>query len=429
MGLQNALYNGVSGLKANTTGLEVTGNNIANLNTVGFKASRANFMEVLSQNVPSADGTSQIGRGVELSSISRIFTQGAFETTGIVTDLAIAGKGFFIIRSGDDKLFTRAGQFHVDNEGYLVDPSGAYLQGYRTSDDGTITSALSDIKIDTNPINPSATTSAFISANLDSNSEVISAAWDPDDPVNTSNFSTAISVYDSLGNEHTLNIYFRKESDNTWHWYALVDGGEVVGGTAGTNVQVGDGRITFTNDGALDTETVLNQITVSFKNGAEPNQTIDLDFGDSITTDSGTGLTGTTQYKLTSAVNFQSQDGYAAGHLLDLDIDTKGVLYGIYSNGQKVAMYKIPLADFKNYDGLKQVGNSHFRATQASGSPIISEAGVGAIGTINARTLENSNVDLSSELVKLIVYQRGFQANSRTVRSTNEVMQDLMNIV
>lgn len=433
MGLQNAIFTGISGMKANTIGIEVTGNNIANVNTIGFKTGRANFVEVLSQELSTASGSAQIGRGVTLSDISRVFTQGSFETTGTVTDLAIEGNGFFMLKSGQDTLYSRAGQFTIDPDGNMVDPSGSILQGYRSDENGEIAGGLTDIVIDTSPIEPKVTTSAFISANLNASEDVISDPWDATDPINTSNFSTGLSVYDSLGNEHTVTVYFRKTADNTWDWHGLIDGGEVQGGTSGVNTEVGSGQLSFTEEGALNSDydgVNAESLSISFTGGATAPQSIELDFGDGVSDpEQGTGVNGTTQFKLESNVNLQNQNGYGAGHLTDMDISIEGHIYGIYSNGQRIPMYQIPLADFLNYEGLKHVGNSQFQETSDSGQAIVSSANIGKVGKVNARTLENSNVDLSDQLVKLIIYQRGFQASTKTINTASDTLRELINIV
>jgi len=793
MTILSALFAGVSGLDSYANALSVLSNNIANVNTTGFKSSRAEFADILSQSLSGASGSSQIGRGVFLSEVTNVFTQGSFETTSSATDLAIDGDGFFIVNKGTGNYYTRAGRFILDKDGKLASPEGFFLQGYALdTTTGIISSALQDINIGSASAAPRATTQVKIASNLDSTSTVKNTAgyatssaavtdgfiftsgfttgtndvirWDDGDgvtrsaslttdggltsgqistgaevaaamkaalqatndgaqaadtytvtyspttgkftitnnagnagtivlhwedaattaaaalgfnavssgniaagssdvsdsvvndanallifndgsdrranllvnggltantvytgdqvataiktameatnggsdlytvtfdentqkftitnnngnsnaitlkwsnngsgarttlgfnasdttlavnssdtsdntvafnvisgindqfsvavdgvssaaditldpgvyttttlateiqnkiradaafsgrsitvdygvtvpkrftiksdttgtsstltvtpdatqdflqsiqmgsggtstailyqgnsidrfnPITSSNFSTSITAYDSLGNPHTLSVYFRKDSNNTWSWSALVDGGEITGGTTGINEEEAKGQITFTSDGALNTESTTSSI-FNFSGGATQGQVIAFDFGTSLVTDAGsTGLDGTTQFAGISSTISQSQDGFSAGQLQSVAIDDDGVITGLFTNGQTQRLAQVALARFASVEGLNAAGGNRFSETQASGQPIIGVPNSGGRGTMASNALELSNVDLAAEFVSLIKMQQAFQANSRVISTTDDLLTELVNI-
>lgn len=671
MTILSALFSGVSGLDAYSDALSVIGNNIANVNTTGFKASRAEFADILSQSLSGGSGNSQIGRGVYLSSVSNVFSQGSFETTSNATDMAIDGDGFFIVNNGTGDYYSRAGQFSMDKSGRLANPEGYFLQGYALdSATGVVASPLEDINIASTSAAPKATTTVNIAANLDSTSAVkdtagyatssgpvtsgftfvtgtndviewnngtgtvpaslttdggltsgqvytgaqvataiktaleatnasadlydvtydpntqkftitnntgntnpITLDWanaastagtalgfnatntavpvsssdtsdnatafnvlagvndkftmsvdgvpssasitidpgiyttsslaaemqskiradsaftgknitvdygstvpdrftitsdttgtssavtvtpdatedflqtidmasggtstavlnqgdtlDPFNPVTSSNFSTSITGYDSLGNPHTINVYFRKDSSNTWSWSALVDGGDITGGTPGVNVQEANGQLTFTTDGALNTETT-NSSSFNFSGGATQGQAINFDFGTAILTNGGTGLDGTTQFAGTSSTISQSQDGYSSGQLQSISINQQGIITGMFSNGQTQQLAQVALARFLSTEGLHAAGGNRFSETINSGQPIVGVPDTGGRGQIASNSLELSNVDLGSEFVDMIKTQQAYEANSRVISTTNTLLTDLVNII
>jgi len=297
------MYSGVSGLRAEGEALGVVGDNIANINTVGFKSQRAVFQDVLGHSILAGTGSSLPGSGVRVGDIQQMFTQGSLSNTGISTDLALNGDGFFVVKGAVDgvtaNFFSRAGQFEIDNQGYLVNPNGLQVQGYAANPDGTFQASISSIQAPTSAIQPHATENGEITANLDSSAAIPTNPFDIADPANTANFSSTMTVYDSLGNGHTMDVYFVKTADNTWDWHGVIDAGEL-GGTAGTNQEVGTGTLTFTTDGALDTVSA-NTATADFT-GATAGQVITLDFGTAIG-DGGTGFDGTTQFASSSNVS------------------------------------------------------------------------------------------------------------------------------
>lgn len=430
-----AMYSGVSGLRAEGEALGVVGDNIANVNTTGFKSQRALFQDVLGHSILAGTSSSLPGSGVRVGDIQQMFTQGTLQNTGVSTDVALNGDGFFVVKGTVDGLssnfYTRAGTFSIDRDGNLTNPAGLHVQGYAANGDGTFAASISDVKAPTAALPARATENIEVTANLDSAATAIDTAlnpWDPQDPANTANFSTTMTVYDSLGNGHTMDIYFRKSDTvaNTWDYHVLADGDEVVGGTPGQNFEIGTGgTMAFTTNGALNTITG-NAITVDFI-GATAGQAIALDFGTPIGA-GGTGLDGTTQFAGSSNVSSQSQDGYASGDFSGVAIDGTGVVQGLYTNGQKIAMAQLAIAKFRSNDGLGRAGQNLWIETRDSGTAAMGTAGSGGRGATSAGALEGSNVDLAEEFVGLIQHQRSFSANSKTITTADEMLQELINI-
>lgn len=424
-----AMYSGVSGLRAEGEALGVVGDNIANVNTTGFKAQRAIFQDVLGHSVLAGTGTPLPGSGVRVGDIQQLFSQGSLANTGIATDLALNGDGFFVVQGSVDGIvgnfYSRAGQFVLDKDGYLVNPNGLQVQGYAANGDGTFAASISSIQAPTAAIQPRATQNIEITANLDSSDEVLVAAWDDQDPANTANFSTTITTYDSLGNAHTLDVYFRKTAEGTWDWHALISGDDANPPAPGTNVEVGTGELGFNTDGALQTISA-NTVTVDF-NGATAGQVITLDFGTSID-DGGTGLEGVTQFGSPSNVSSQGQDGYSSGDFSGIAVDGEGVVSGLYTNGQKLELGQLAIAKFRSNDGLGRAGQSLWIDTRDSGPAALGVAGSGGRGAVSAGAIEMSNVDLAEEFVGLIQHQRSFSANSKTITTADEMLQELINI-
>lgn len=425
MSLFNAMYTGVSGLNAEGDALSVVGDNVSNSNTVGFKESRAVFEDVMNSTIQNPNAP---GAGVKMTEAQQIFSQGGMQSTGQPTDLAISGDGFFVVKGSVDGVtgnyYTRAGQTSLDKTGTLVNPNGLALQGYAMSPNGQMSSQLGAIKLQTSALSPSATQSMTVTANLDSNSAP-AAAWDPQNPSTTSNFATSMQVYDSLGNSHQVSVYFSNTGSNQWTYHEVAAGGEVQGGTAGQNVEIGSGTMSFTTAGALQSVTPTGG-TVAF-NGAS-SQTIALNVGTPIAS-GGTGLDGITQFGSTSQVSAQSQDGYASGDLSGVQVSQDGTVSGVYSNGQTIAVAKLAIAKFGSNEGLARAGSSLWAATQQSGDAALGVAGTGGRGAIASGSLEQSNVDIASQFVDLIAHQRGFQASSKTITTADQMLQDLMQIV
>ncbi len=427
MSILRAMYTGVTGINAEGDALGVIGDNIANVNTIGFKQQRGLFEDVLGHSIATSDGA---GSGVRMSDVQQMFTQGSLSSTGVSTDLALSGDGFFVVHGSVDGLpgnyYTRAGQTQIDREGHLVTGSGMQVQGYAAQAGGAFATSLTTLKLPTSALPPLPTANLAITANLDASAAVPAGAWDQSTPGATSNFSTSISVYDSLGQSHTANVYFAKTAAGSWDYHALVDGADMAGGTAGTPIEIGSGTLAFSPSGALDSVTTNVPFAPSFV-GAQPSQAMTLSLGTPTST-GGSGLDGITQFATPSSVSAQSQDGYGSGDLSGIAIDGGGVVRGIYSNGQKVAVGQLAIAKFRSNEGLGRAGQGLFTATRDSGEASIGVSGTGGRAAVSAGTLEQSNVDLAQQFVDLISHQRSFQANSKTITTADEMLQELVNL-
>jgi flagellar hook protein FlgE len=414
------MYTGVSGLEANSTDLSVIGDNIANANTIGFKGGRAAFEDALSQ---SLIGGGQVGLGARVQAIQRLVTQGALTNTGLATDLAIQGGGFFVVRGNhngaDGQFYTRAGQFTIDRDGALVNLEGLKVQGYQADATGNITGTLGDLQVGSVSSPPRATANVTLRGNLDAAATAPTAAWNVATPIpmpgtaaapGNYNFSTSTTVYDSLGKAIPVDVYFRKTAAG-WDWYATTDGGNLTGGTAGTRTQIATGAFTFNTSGVL---TSANPTATFQPIGAVNPQTLTLD------------VSGMTQFAGPSAMSFMSQDGFSAGDLARISIDSKGVVLGTFSNGQNRALGQVALADFEAPDRLERLGGNLFGEMPGSGQATIGLAATGGRGSVVAGALEQSNVDLATEFVRMIAAQRGFQANSKTISTADQLLTELM---
>jgi len=432
-----ALNTGVSGMRAEGDAIGVIGDNIANVNTVGFKKQRSIFQDMLGRSITQGNSAMLPGSGVTLGKVQNMFEQGTLSSTGVSTDLSLNGEGFFVVKgtvsgvTGD--FYTRAGQFTVDNTGALVNPGGMKLQGYTASNPpGTFASALSDVTIPLNAIPPKVTANATVVANLDSSSTPpvdslgIPLAWDPLNPSTTSNHSTSMTVYDSLGNAHSMDVYFRNAGSNAWEYHAIVSGDEVNPPQPGRNVEIGSGTMGFNTSGALDTLTAGVPATADFLNAA-PGQAIAFDFGSTVA-GGGTGLDGLTQFAAKSNTQQQSQDGYASGDFSGVTVTSQGVVEGIYTNGQKIPISQLGIAKFTSNDGLSRANAGLWMQTRESGEPALGSANSGGRGAISGGALESSNVDLAEEFVELITHQRAFAANSRTITTADEMLQETLQL-
>ncbi len=444
MGITSAMYSGVSGLNTNAQAMSVIGNNLANTNTLGFKGGRTVFSDMLSSTISGSGGTSQVGRGVGLSTIDSIFSQGTFETTASNTDVAIEGEGFFLLREDGSETITysRAGAFRFDSQGYLVNPEGYHVQGANFDANGVVIPGdYNDIQVADVGLTPAqATDSLVLNTNLDSGSEIkppfnyrdpllpYNVVTNPIDPA-TYSYSSSTQVFDSLGESHLVTLYFRKDANNTWdvHWTA-----EDVNDASLNNdpraTPLNDPRgvpLSFSPDGFIEDingntpdnplfEPVRADIPgLNFNNGAAAvNITIDFD---------------TTQFDSESTVISQGQNGFAAGNLTNVGINEDGVIIASYSNGQQTKVAALVLAKFNNPGGLEMVGSNMFVATDASGAPRSGLPGP-ELGKVFTNSLEQSNVDMGAEFVKMITTQRGFQANSKIITTVDELLSEVINM-
>ncbi|MBO9666259.1 MAG: flagellar hook protein FlgE [Bdellovibrio sp.] len=425
MGILSSLYTGVSGMTAQGEALGVIGDNIANANTVGFKASRAEFQDIISKSLKGVLGGNQIGRGVKIGAVNPILTQGNVDATEKVTDLAISGDGYFKVKGSDGESYTRDGSFHFDREGYLVTNDNQKVQGFGTDDKGNILNKMTDIKFPRALIPAKASKEIKMDLNLDSRMEA-TKKFDIKDPYSTSHYSTGVEMYDSQGNKHLLSLFFNKTADRQWEYKGLVDGKEVTGGEEGKLSEVCSGKLEFTVDGKLDSQ----QMTASnfnFKGGALQNQEIKLNFGDAIK-DGGKGIDGTKQYGKNSDLISWHQDGAAAGTINSLSFNDEGILTAVYSNGQAQDLAQIALAKFENPEALFKVGNNRLKESRDSGTASVGGPGAAGRGKLFAKSLERSTVDLATEFVNMIQNQRGFQANAKTITTTDELLNEVIQL-
>jgi len=402
-----SLYAGISGLNANSWAMSVIGDNIANVNTTAFKGSRPSFANLLNQSLAGYTGN-EVGKGVTVAGLDESWNQGSVETTGNATDLAINGKGFFIVNDNGQELYTRAGAFHFDEDGQLVNLDGLVVQGWDLTTGGIVGGATTDVVVPMGGTVPAQSTGEF-SANVNLDATALDGET----------FSTSFIVYDSLGNDIPLTITFTKTiNPNEWTWAATVpaSAGTMAGGDTGT--------LTFNPDGSLSAGGVDPNITINWTTGATTPQTITWDLYDDTALSNGT----VTQHAVASITSFTNQDGYSAGTLQSITINEEGVISGTYSNGQISNLYQIALADFPSYAGLTKLGGNLYGASLDSGQVLRGVPGEGSMGSLSTNSLEMSNVDLATEFVRLITTQRAFQANSRVITTSDEILNELINI-
>lgn len=426
MGILSSMYTGVSGVQANGEALGVISDNIANANTVGFKTSRAEFADVVAKSLKGILGGNQIGRGTKLNGVTQVFSQGAMTQTDKATDVAISGDGFFVVDGPEGRAFTRNGSFNFNKDGELVNVDGSMVKGFRAGEDGKITTKLDSIKLERTIIDAKKTENVDVAMNLDIRQDALEIPFDPMKPNETSNYSTGITVYDSAGNAHNLTMYFNKTADNQWTWRAMGKGEEMVGGVKGQALEGASGTLQFTIDGKLQAQNVTKN-AFSFTKGAQPDQAINFKFGDDIL-GGGTGVKGSTQYGSNSDIYKHTQDGYTAGTVGGLSFNDDGVLAAFYTNGVTKNLAQVAIAKFENNEGLLKAGNNMFRESRNSGAANIGAPNNAGRGKVFSKTVEASTTDIASEFVNLIQMQRAFQANARTLTSSDELMQEVLNM-
>jgi flagellar hook protein FlgE len=422
----------LSGLNAAQAELNVTSNNIANVGTTGFKGSRAEFADIFATSSFGSSGTA-IGNGTLLANVAQQFGQGNLEFTANTLDLAVSGEGFFILSPSEtnaNNLFTRNGEFGVDNNGFVVNNAGARLQVFPVNTDGTVTatsiSSTIPLQLPQTAGVPTTTSLVDIGVNLPANAAVL----DPNlfDPLQASTFtqSTSLTVFDSLGESHVVTAYYVKTGANTWGTYynTTDDTGatlpiDIAGGTAGAGGQLYN-SMTFTNAGVFQAS-VPDPVTttaIDYGNGSNAAGTLTFNYAGN----------GTTQFSSPFTVNVLEQNGFPIGRLTGVEISDTGVVRANFSNGQSTALGKIALARFQNAQGLAQKGNNSWEDTTDSGTPLVGEAVTSSFGQIRSGAIEVSNVDLTAELVNLISAQRNFQANAKSIETNNTITQAIINI-
>ena len=454
----------LSGLNAAQKDLDVSSNNIANVNTVGFKESRAEFVDVYAASL-LASGKTKVGDGVLTADVAQQFSQGSIQFTNNALDLAITGNGFFATVPELDSLetsYTRAGQFKLNSDNFVVNSGGGHLLGFPVNTDGSSASVslstAEPIRIPTASGAPTKTSEVDVRMNLPAGDSYIANApgnFDPDDPL-TFNNSTSVTIFDSLGDSHVMTYFFVKDdptvNPNEWMLFAAVDGKPInlvdssipppgatgiVGGNVSGPLQPTGGiqgaRLAFDASGDFISQIptlanggiITEDFTNHLPNGADTSQTVQIDFNLDPT---GPNPNEPTQFASNFEVTALNQDGLAVGRLTGIDIGTDGLVRATYSNGTSQPLARIAMVNFANEQGLTQIGGTSWKESIVSGEALAGEGGSGTFGTINSSALEQSNVNLTTELIDLISAQRNFQANSRALEVDNQLNQTILQI-
>lgn len=403
---------GLTGLNAASKNLDVIGNNVANAGTVGFKASQAQFADVFANSLTGAGGV-QIGIGTKIADVAQQFTQGNITVSNNPLDLAINGKGFFRMDQNGVVSYSRNGQFHLDKDGYIINSTGLRLTGYGVDNNGVILqTAPTDLQVSAADLTPRASTKAGIGVNLDSRlSPPATSPFNPTDPT-TYNNSTSLTVYDSLGNPQIVSTYFVKSATaNTWNVYGTVT--DPTGTTTALNGGASLGTLTFSTTGTYTASTVT-AISIPVTTGAASPLVITPDFSTS------------TQFGSPFGVNTLTQDGYSSGNLSGFSIGANGIVQGRYSNGQSRNLGQVVLANFVNPQGLQPLGDNQWAETSSSGAPLVGAPNTASLGVLQSSAVEDSNVDLTAELVNMITAQRVYQANAQTIKAQDTILQTLV---
>jgi flagellar hook protein FlgE len=401
----------LSGLDASNTALATISNNLANLNTTGYKDTTVNFQDMFYQLLGSngAGDQLQVGSGTAVASIGTNFSGGSVQDTGVNTNVAITGNGFFVVQNGSNTCYTRAGDFTQDSNGYLVTADGYQVMGYPATD-GVVNSkgGLTPIQLPmgmTSP--PTATTSLSIQSNLSASANV------------GDTYDTSVTVYDSLGTAHVLNVDFTN-TGNGWSYNATLPSSDITGGVGATTT-VASGTLAFDASGNL---TSTAPIAFSIKNLADGASAMPLNWD--LASSSGQSLI--TQVAGASSTNSTTQNGNTSGSLTGFSIGSDGTITGAFTNGSQI-LGQVALANFANLQGLTKQGDSNYSATISSGSAVIGAPGTSSLGTLTGGALELSNVDMSTEFSNLIIAERGFQANAKSVTTFDQIAQDTINMI
>ena len=407
----------LSALNATSTAIDVVGNNLANMNSTGFKASDMSFSDLVTQSLGAGLGSTEVGFGTATPLTVTDFSQGAIQTTpdGLLNG-AISGEGFFVVQdpTTGNTEYTRAGDFQTDASGQLMTANGDYVQGWTADGTGNIdtNAPVSNIVVPVGALQaPVATSTLSASLNLDSSAAA------------GTNFSDTVTIYDSLGTSHQLTFNFTEQSPGNWSYTATLPAGDLVDRTT---AQVASGNLVFTTNGTLDltqTPTPVQFTVPGFTDGATSGGTITWNLADA----NGNGTI--TQYDQPSASSSSSQDGQAASQLVNVGLGNGGAILAQYSDGQQVTVGEVALASIANPDSLVAVGSNNYMLSEASAAPNIGVSGTGGRGTIQGASLEASNVDIATEFTNLIVYQRGYEANGKVVTTADQLSQDTINLI
>ena len=406
----------LTGLSADKTALDVVGNNLANLNTVGFKDVSTQFTDLIAQAI--GQGTSQVGEGVSAPITERQFLQGSIQLTSGAFDAAIQGNGFFVVRNtAGSTLYTRAGNFQLAADGTLLSATGDKVQGW-SAVNGVLntTGATGNIVVPTNAlVTPSASTQFTLNANLNSDAVV-------GDPTGT--FSSPIQVVDSLGSTHTLTVTYTKTGPNAWSFNITIPGQDLSSGKAGVPSSVAKGNLTFNAQGQLTAPAPPAPVAVAITGLTDGAADLNVNWN---LYSNGAG--NITQFASASALSASTQDGVAAAQLTRVGLDTNGQVLAHYSNGSSLVVAQVALAGISNPDTMVSVGNNNFQVSATTATPVVGAAGTGPRGTIQGGALEASTVDIAQEFTNLIVYQRSYQANSRVISTSDQILQDLISLI
>ncbi|WP_299237884.1 flagellar hook protein FlgE [Sulfurihydrogenibium sp.] len=404
-----SFYTAITGLNGNQQWLNVISDNIANVNTIGFKSERVTFEDLIAHSLTtfanSTPKNTEIGGGSFITLTTKDFSQGSFMNTNSPTDLALDGEGFFMVKDNQGTIYyTRAGQFRLDANGDLVNVDGMKLQGWMLDDNGNIARALDKINVPY-AINPTITTKIYLvePTNLDSRSNVISATFNPTDST-TFNYVNSMTVYDSLGNPHTLSFYFQKTGANTWKVYAYKDND--------LTTQVGDSTLQFDTDGNLTSGSPFT-LSLTLTNGAASPQSITVDVSK-------------IKQVASDFIFYAKQDGFAKGDLLGVAVAEDGTIKGMYSNGNVKNIARLAVATFRDKEVLVRKGNNLYLPNTQTFTPAITLGGI--LSKVRSGFLELSNVDISREFISLITAQRAYQANARVITTDDQILQEAMNI-
>ncbi|PIP01468.1 MAG: hypothetical protein COW18_02110 [Zetaproteobacteria bacterium CG12_big_fil_rev_8_21_14_0_65_54_13] len=464
MGIYNALFAGASGLTSFGEAVRVVGDNIANVNSIGFKSQSVTFTDVLAQTIGvSSTGSQQVGNGVKIGTITRNQMQGSIQNTSSATDMAINGNGLFALRdpATNQTSYSRAGSFQLDKNFNLIDGGGNIVQGYAIDSlSGKAIGSATDLSFGNLAAQAKSTANVTSALTLDSTAPAlpVGTIFNPADPA-TFHFKSDVTVFDALGATHVVSQQFTRmgqdaAGNNVWDYHTSVDGADLVGGTAGTPTEVGTPTASTVAGGivtAIGTQSLVfgpagelvqeNAPPATFNWTGAAASTITLNFGNAsgqgalypvATADAqgitGTGLDATVQMAGAFATRQVTKDGYAAGFLDTLNTDSSGTVFGSFTNGQRRALFQVALAKFPNDAVLNHVGGNLMQETIQSGTPVLEKPGNGGMGTITPYGLEQSNVDLAAEFVKLIVVQRGYEANSKTILTTDQMLSSLMQL-
>ncbi|MBI1809876.1 MAG: flagellar hook protein FlgE [Gemmatimonadetes bacterium] len=435
-----SLFAGVSGLRNHQIRMDVIGNNIANVNTVAFKSGRVTFKEGFAQMLqggsrPPGDqggiNPIQVGLGMQIGSVDTMFSQGNLETTGLNTDVAIQGDSFFVARKGSQSYYTRSGNFQVDANGKLVSPTNGFVIQGKMAVNGVLQDGMTDIQL---PFGQKTAAKATSSLKLNGNFDASVPIFDTTDPdgagpavagfnadtravaANKDSWTEAsMTVYDSLGTKYDVKAYVWKTAANQWDWQ--VDNSSLVAAGVPAGSISGSGQFTFASDGTLQ-NTGLQ--TIAFSPPGADTVSIGLD--------PGSGVNGVTQFSGSTTAVMRDQNGYGSGTLQNFTIDRTGLITGAFTNGVNVPLAQIMLADFNNPAGLLRVGDNMYQESANSGGAVLGIALQGSQSTLTSGALEMSNVDLAQEFTSMIVAQRGFQANSKVITTSDELLQELVGL-